>query len=100
MPVDSCNTVNIGKTAQTFKRRVSKHIGTSPRTGATLATPVQSDIREHCLKHGRQNNGGNFKIIDRSLQKSDLMILESLHQKTKKPSIGTQSQSTPLIIFD
>ena len=75
-------------------------MGISPRTGAILATPVQSDIREHCLKHGKQINGDNFKIIDRSLQKSDLMILESLRQKTKKPTIGTQSQSTPLIMFD
>ena len=97
---DSCNAVYIGKTAQTFKCRVFQHRGVSPRTGAILATPVQSDIREHCLKHGKQVNGDNFKIIDRSLQKSDLMILESLHQKTKKPTLGTQSQSTPLIMFD
>ena len=37
-------------------------MGISPRTGAILATPLQSDIREHCLKHGKQINGDNFKI--------------------------------------
>ena len=72
-------------------------MGILPRAGATFATPVQTHIRGHSLKHG---NGDNFKIIDRSLQKSDLMILESLHQKTKKPLIGIQSESTPLIMFD
>ena len=49
----SCNTVYIGKTAQIFKCRVSQHMGNSPRTGATLATPVETDIREHFLKHGK-----------------------------------------------
>ena len=33
-------------------------------------------------------------------KKSHLMILKSLHEKTKKPSIGTRSQSTPLIRLD
>ena len=71
-------------------------MGISPRTGAILATPVQLDIRALCLKHGKQINGDTFKIIDRSLQKSDLMILESLHQKTKKPTIRViRTQSTP-----
>ena len=97
---DSWNAVYIGKTAQTFRCRVSQHMGISPQTVAILATPVQSDIREQCLKHGKQINGDSFKIIDRSLQKSGLMILESFHQETKMPTIRTQSKSTPLITFD
>ena len=92
---DSCSAVYIGNTWQTYKCCISQHQGISPRTGATLAVPVQSDIREHCLKHKININIDNFKIIDRCLDKSDLLILESLHQKIKKPSIGTLSQSTP-----
>ena len=97
---NSCNAVYIGKTKQTYKCRIYQHLGLSPRTGATLVTPVQSDIREHCLKHKNEINIDNFEIIDRCFVNSDLLILESLHQKTKKPSIGTLTQSTPLIMFD
>ena len=42
----------------------------------------------------------NFVIIDKSRYKNDLLLLESLHQKIKKPSIGTHLQSTPLLSFD
>ena len=60
---DSCNAVHIGETVQTFKCRVSPNMGISPRIGAILATPVQSDIGEHCLKHGKQINGDNLKYL-------------------------------------
>ena len=92
---DSCNAIYIGKTEQNFRCRISQHLGVSFRTGATLSTPVQSDIREHCLKHKQHISRDNFSIIDRTFQKSELLSLESLHQKTKKPSIGKMAQSTP-----
>ena len=97
---DSCNAIYIGKTEQNFRCRISQHLGVSFRTGVTLSTPVQSDIREHCLKHKQHINRDNFSIIDRTFQKSELLSLESLHQKTKKPSIGKMAQSTPLAMFD
>ena len=34
--------------------------GRSPRTGATLANPVQSDTRDHCLKHKCKINIDDF----------------------------------------
>jgi hypothetical protein len=97
---DSCNAIYIGKTEQNFRCRISQHQGVSFRTGASLSTPVQSDIREHCLKHRKHINIDNFSVLDKLFHKSDLLLLESLHQKTKKPSIGTMSQSTPLAMFD
>ena len=97
---DSCNAIYIGKTEQNFKCRISQHQGVSFRTGATLSRPPQSDIREHTLKHRKHINAENFTILDKLFQKSDLLLLESLHQKTKKPSIGTMTQSTPLAMFD
>ena len=97
---DSCNAIYIGKTEQNFKCRISQHLGVSFRTGAPLSTPVQSDIREHCLKHRQHINSDNFSILDKTFLKSELLSLESLHQKTKKPSIGKMSQSTPLAMFD
>ena len=97
---DSCNAIYIGKTEQNFRCRISQHMGVSFRTGVKLSTPVQSDIRDHCLKHRKHINISNFSIIDKTFQKSELLSLESLHQKTKKPSIGIMTQSTPLAMFD
>ena len=97
---ESCNAFYIGKTEQNFKCRISQHQGISFRTGKTLSKPDQSDIREHCLKHRKKINIDNFTIIDKTFQNSEILILESLHQKTKKPSIGTMKQSTPLAMFD
>ena len=80
--------------------RISQHQGISPRTGKQLLRPDESDIREHCLKHRKHVNINNFLVLDRIFQKSDLLTLESLHQKTKKPTIGIMTQSTPLAMFD
>ena len=83
---DSCNAIYIGKTEQNFRCRISQHCGVSFRTGAPLGTPVQSDIREHCLKHRKHINVDNFSILDKIFQKSDLLSLESLYQKIHPPS--------------
>ena len=81
---DSCNAIYIGKTEQNFKCRISQHLGVSFRTGAKVSTPVQSDIRDHCLKHRKYINVDNFSILDKTFQKSELLSLESLHQKKQK----------------
>ena len=96
---ESCCALYIGKTEQHLKSRISQHQGKSDRTGSILQVPVQSDIRIHCLKHKQHVNSDNFTILDQINFSSDLCTLESLYQKTLKPTIGVQSQSTPLIMF-
>ena len=96
---ESCNALYIGKTAQHFKIRICQHQGISFRTGASLAVPVNSHIRDHCLGHGQKVNENNFKILDKCFYSSDLETLESLYVKTLKPTINVQSQSTPLMMF-
>ena len=91
----SCNAIYIGKTEQNFRCRISQHQGVSFRTGRDLSFPSQSDIREHCLKHRQKVDSNNFTVLDKIHTKSDLLTLESLHQKIKKPTIGTMAQSTP-----
>ena len=78
---DSCNAIYIGKTEQNFRCRISQHLGVSFRTGKALERPPDSDIRDHCLKHRKRINTDNFTILDKIFQKSDLLCLESLHQK-------------------
>ena len=80
--------------------RALSHLGIFPRTGAELKVPVASKIREHSLKCKTHINVDNFIILDSLPSKKGILILESLHQKIKKPSIGTHEQSTPLLCFD
>ena len=97
---DSCKAVYIGKTQLQFRCRISQHMGVSPRTGKEIATKVGSDIRDHSLKCRTHIKTENFQILDKLHNKNGLLILESLHQKTKKPTLGTQQQSTPLLCFE
>ena len=69
----------------------------SDRTGATRVVPFNSHIRDHCS--GKRINEDDFEVLGKCFYSSDLLILESLFQKTLNPSIGVQSQSTPLIMF-
>ena len=80
--------------------RVYEHLGKSYRTDEPLGVPLNSDIRDHCHTMDHAMNRNNFAIIDKWRYKHDLPILESLHKKIKKPTIGTHTQSTPLLAFD
>ena len=95
-------TYIIGKTQLQFQCRIAQHMGVSPRTVTVEAmkSKVGSDIRDHSLKCKTHIKKENFKILDRLHNKNGLLLLESLHQKTKKPSIGIQQQSTPLLCFE
>ena len=97
---ESCNAFYIGKSYRQFKARVSEHLGKSFRTDETVDKPVNSDIRDHCHSEDHAMDPEKFVIIDRWRHKHDLPLLESLHQKIKKPTIGTHKQSTPLLSFD
>ena len=95
-----CKAFYIGKTDRQLGVRICEHMGISPRTGKPLSVRPHSDIFEHCQKCKVPVSQENFSIEDTLQSKFGLNILESLHQKTKKPSIGTQQQSTPLMSFD
>ena len=97
---ESCNAFYIGKSYRQFKVRVFEHIGKSYRTGEFLGCPVHSEIRDHCHNKDHAMVPSKFVIIDKWRYKNDLLLLESLHQKLKKPTIGTHLQSTPLLSFD
>jgi len=71
-------------------------LGISIRTGVTLSTKPHSEIRDHCFKYKEDN----FEILERLNSKNGLLLLETLHQKIKKPKIGVHVQSTPLLCFD
>ena len=97
---ESCNAFYIGKSYRQYKARISEHMGRSCSTGELLTVPSDSDIRTHCHSEEHHVNPDRFVIIDRWRYKHDLLLLESLHQKTKKPTIGTHTRSSPLLSFD
>ena len=97
---ESCNAFYIGKSYRQYKARVYEHLGKSFRTEDPLNKPVNSDIRDHCHSEHHAVDPSRFEIIDMWRYKNDLPLLESLHQKLKKPTIGTHTQSTPLLSFD
>ena len=80
--------------------RIAEHTGVSARTGKPFSNRPKSDIFDHCQKCHTDVLSENFTIEDSHKGKYGLEILESLHQKVKKPAIGIQQQSTPLLSFD
>ena len=97
---NSCKAFYIGKTESQFRCRICQHLGISARTGEELSSKVHSEIRDHSLKCNTPINIDNFVILDRLQSNKGILMLESLHQKIKKPTIGTHQQSTPLLCFD
>ena len=75
-------------------------MGISISTGDDLGVKVASEIRDHCFKCKVYIKPENFTILDQLHNKNSILTLESLHQKIKKPTIGIQQQSTPLLCFD
>ena len=93
---ECCNAFYIGKTDLQFWCRISQLMGASSRTGKEVSVKTASHIRDHCLQQCNTSvKLENFKIIDRVYGQSGILHLESLHQKTKKPSLETHEQSTP-----
>ena len=97
---ECCKAFYIGKTESQFRCRISQHQGLSARTGKEVSAKVASEIREHSLKCKVHIKDEDFTILDRLNNKNGILILESLHQKVKKPTIGIQQQSTPLLCYD
>ena len=97
---ERCKSFYIGKTKKQFAVRIAEHRGISARTGKSFKSKTQSDVYDHCQKCETPVSPENFTIEDTLQTDNGLLLLESLHQKTKKPQIGKMQQSTPLMSFD
>ena len=97
---ECCKAFYIGKTERQLGMRISEHMGVSVRTGKALKAKPHSDIFDHCQKCKCHINPDNFTIEDSHQTDKGLLILESLYQKIKKPTIGIMQQSTPLMSFE
>jgi hypothetical protein len=88
----------IGCTERLLKVRIEGHRGVSHRTQASLATKEASPIREHCNKCKNVIKYNNFKILQSSKSRHDLLISESLLIKYFSPCLNNDQSSTPLYI--
>ena len=88
---DSCNASYIGKCERHFRTRCSEHEGRSVRTGALLAKPSHSAIRDHCEERSHLMSKGNFSILGSTSDKLELTIMEALFQSKYKPNLGKAS---------
>ena len=97
---ERCKAFYIGKTERQLGVRIAEHMAVSARTGKSLQNRPHSDIYDHCQKCRTQVYPDNFTVENSHQSAQGLLILESLYQKIKKPSIGKTQQSTPLMSFD
>ena len=87
----------VGQTACNFAKRVADHQGISARTGAPLASPPFSAIKEHCRKRHHAINPDAFNIIATAKNQQSLNILEALHIRFKHPTLNRQLDTEKLI---
>ena len=88
----------VGSTGRTLHARYCSHAGISSRTFSPLNHKDPSPIRNHTNICGTPIQLKQFKILDKTSIKSDLLILESLYISSLKPSLNIDISSTPLFI--
>ena len=93
-----CQSTYIGETQKHLFARISQHKGLSFRTNVPLATPPQSNIREHALSSDHPIKIEHFKILAHS-NNFDLRLLESIYIHSESPSLNNHHSSFPLNIL-
>ena len=88
----------IGSTERLLKVRIDSHKGVSHRTGSLLNVKENSAIRAHSQKCRSKINTNDFKILTKSKNNVDLLILESLFIKSKTPNLNADTSASPLSI--
>ena len=94
----SCNASYIGSTTRRLFVRICEHKGISSRTGQITQTQSNSAIRDHSLEKDHPLLTSNFTIIDKAYYKYDLLLCESLHILSEKPSLNNYLSAIKLNI--
>ena len=94
-----CGDRYVGSTSRTLFVRTSEHEGRSHRTGALLACPPHSAVRDHSEHtcHSRVNKN-DFSIIASASNPVSLRIIESLIIHKTKPQLNDYNSAFPLNI--
>ena len=95
---DACGATYVGQSKRSLLARARDHFGISVRTGALLARPSQSAIREHVEVCGSRRSVKDFKVIRSFSCPILLKIYESLEITFSKPTLNQDSSSHPLLL--
>ena len=94
----ACGATYVGQTQKALKTRVGDHFGVSARTGALLARPTQSAVREHLESC---SGGVNLQQFCKLRTFKDILLLkvyESLDINFSKPVLNQDSSSVQLFL--
>ena len=94
-----CGDRYLGKTSRHFATRIAEHMGVSDRTGAPMALPKFSAIREHSQRTGHLYGSGDFSIVAKAENSSDLAIMETLLIRKSSPKLNARLQSCDICLF-
>ena len=93
----SCQQAYVGSTKKSLFFRFHDHKGTSSRTNRSLASPLNSSIRDHCNTNCKCNFSlDDFHIIFSGRNEIDIRIAESMFIKQLHPFMNQESASFPL----
>jgi hypothetical protein len=93
-----CDATYCGETTRHLQTRIAEHRGVSARTGRSVASPLNSNIRDHSLNNDHVIQSENFKIISTS-NSFDLRTVESIAIHKLNPSLNDHNSSVPLKIL-
>ena len=91
----------IGSTIRPLYMRISEHRGCSYRTGNLLQCPSHSAIREHSKVCSKSVKSEDFTILESTpdRNRTNLLILESLHIRSQKPNLNDMNSAYPLLVI-
>ena len=92
-----CNARYYGKTSRHLVTRSREHLGINKAGKKIKVNP--SAISEHLDQCGHNASIENFSILDRTNNKSDLLIFESLLILRDRPPLNNKFSSVPLVLF-
>ena len=95
---DACGATYVGQSKRSLLARAQDHFGISARTGALLARPSQSAIRDHVEVCGSRRSVKEFKVIRSFSCPIFLKIYESLEITFRKPTLNQDGSSHPLLL--
>ena len=92
----SCSARYVGSTIRWLKHRILEHRGKSIRTGATLAKPAFSSIRDHSQNDSHPFTATDFSILAQYSSRLELILAESLYINKMQPELNGQTTATTL----
>ena len=94
-----CGALYLGSSLKSLRARAAEHFGISSRTGALLARPLQSSIREHIESCKYTKDINNFKVLREFQDQNTLRTFESIEIQITRPSLNIDNTAVNLFLL-